>query len=184
MRPHLFSYLFFVLCCFQSCTKAVDFDQIDNAQIKANYIITQVFFNLEAPDFLNDFGEELNFQSNLIETGISGGTDKYLEKIVFTVETKNEFSRTFNVTINLFDASKNLIYTLNPTVVIPPNSGALTTEIEIPKEDVGLVINAQYIEFSLAMSSSSDGSIISPSDPSVLNFKSYVELFLNYTTTQ
>ena len=108
----------------------------------------------------------------------------YLEKIVFTVETKNEFSRTFNVTINLFDASKNIIYTLNPTVVIPPNSGVLTTEIEIPKEDIGLVINAQYIEFLLAMSSSSDGSIISPSDPSVLNFKSYVELFLNYTTTQ
>jgi len=182
MKNSLFGYLFLIICCFQSCTKAVDFDQIDNVQINTNYIVTQVFFNLEAPDFLNEFGDELNIQSNLIETGISGGTDKYLEKIVFNVETKNEFSRTFNVTINLFDASKNLIYTLNPTVVIPPNSGTLTTQIEIPKKDIGLVINAQYIDFLLFMSSSSDGSVISPVDPSILNFKSYVELFLNYTT--
>ena len=52
---HLFISLIFlalsVIFYLQSCTKPVDFDQIDDAEIHANYILTQVYFNLGASDF-------------------------------------------------------------------------------------------------------------------------------------
>jgi hypothetical protein len=176
------SILFFIcVFFFQSCTKPVDFDQIDDAVIETNYILTQVFFDLKASSFLDDFGDEIHFQSNLIETPLGEGSDKYLEKIEFTVVTENEFNRAFDVSIRFYDATGNLIYTLSPSVVIAPNSGATTTIIEIPNEDIDIVFNAQYIDFLLTLFPASDGSTISPNDTSVLNFKSFVTLFLNYS---
>ena len=43
-----------IILFFQSCTKSVDFDQIDDAEIQASYILTQVYFNLGSSGLLDD----------------------------------------------------------------------------------------------------------------------------------
>lgn len=172
----------FAILCFQSCTKPVDFDQIDDAEIKANYIVTQAYFDLVASDFLTEFGMEIPLQTDVIQAQISGSSKKYIEKIEFTIVTQNSFDRAFNVQIVLFDIAQNLIYTFNPTIHIPANSGEITTTIEIPKEDISVVFNTEYFSFFVQLIPSTDGSSISPDDDSTLNLKSYVELFLNYKT--
>jgi len=101
MKPLILIAL--ILFCFQSCTKSVDFDQIDDAEIHANYILTQVYFNLGASDFLDENGNEIGLQLDAIQAPISGSAQKYLEKIEFTVITENDFDRAFNIEIVLFD---------------------------------------------------------------------------------
>lgn len=182
MRTPKAIILFIVILCFQSCIKPIDFDQIDDAEIKPNYIVTQVFFELVATDFLNEFGVEIPIRTDVIQAPIRGSSQKYLEKIEFTFLTQNSFDRAFNIQIVLFDAAQTPIYTFQPTIQIPANSGKLTTIIEIPKEDIATIFNTEYFSFFVQLLPSNDGSLISPEDNSILNFKSYVTLFLNYKT--
>ena len=171
-----------ILFCFQSCTKSVDFDQIDDAEIHANYILTQVYFNLGASDFLDENGNEIGLQLDAIQAPISGSAQKYLEKIEFTVITENDFDRAFNIEIVLFDMDQNPIYVLNPNINVLPNSSETTTIVEIPNDEIAMVFNTQYFSFIIQLLPSNDGSVILPSDTSELIFKSSVELFFNYKT--
>jgi len=180
MKPLILIAL--ILFCFQSCTKSVDFDQIDDAEIHANYILTQVYFNLGASDFLDENGNEIGLQLDAIQAPISGSAQKYLEKIEFTVITENDFDRAFNIEIVLFDADQNPIYVLNPNINVLPNSSETTTLVEIPNDEIAMVFNAQYFSFIIQLLPSNDGSVILPSDTSELIFKSSVELFFNYKT--
>jgi hypothetical protein len=163
----------------QSCTKSVDFDQLDNAEIHSNYIVTLAYFKLDAPTLLDEFNG-----GNLIETTIqipiNDVAEDYLEKIELTTFTENSFNREFNVEVLFFDANGNLIYKLNPKINIPKNSGKIKTVIEIPQDDISKVFNTQYFMFLLQMLPSDDGSIILPTDPSILDFQSSMELFLNF----
>jgi len=170
-----------VICLFfQSCTKPVDFDQIDDAEIEANYILTQVYFNLGASDLLDESNGEIDFQLDTIQAPISGSGQKYLEKIEFTVVTENSFDRKFNIKIVLFDEAQNPIYVLKPKIIVLPNSDETTTIIEIPTDEIAVIFDTQYFSFIVHLLPSNDGSVISPSDPSELIFKSYVKLFFNY----
>ena len=180
MKPLILIAL--ILFCFQSCTKSVDFDQIDEAEMHANYILTQVYFNLGASDFLDENGNEIGLQLDAIQAPISGSAQKYLEKIEFTVITENDFDRAFNIEIVLFDMDQNPIYVLNPNINVLPNSSETTTIVEIPNDEIAMVFNAQYFSFIIQLLPSNDGSVILPSDTSELIFKSSVELFFNYKT--
>ena len=171
-----------VIFYLQSCTKPVDFDQIDDAEIHANYILTQVYFNLGASDFLDENGNEIGLQLDAIQAQISGSAQKYLEKIEFTIVTENGFDREFNIEIVLFDADQNPIYVLNPIINVLPNSDETTIIIEILNDEIGVIFNTQYFSFFIQLLPSSDGSVILPSDTSELIFKSYVKLFFNYKT--
>lgn len=182
MKNSIFVIFLIGIIGFQSCTKPVDFDQIDDAEIKANYIITQVYFDLGAKDFLDDDGNEISLINNLIQVPIDNSSQKYVEEIQFTFVTQNTFDRDFNVNIVLFDSSLEPIYIIQPTIYIPANSGETTTTIIIPKEDVNKIFSAEFFNFTIRLASNGNGSDISIEDASKLNFKSYVELFLNYTT--
>lgn len=182
MRTPKVIIVFIAILCFQSCTKPIDFDQIDDAEIKPNYIVTQVYFDLVATDFLNELGGEITLQNDIIQAPINGSSQKYIEKIEFTIVTQNSFDRAFNVQIILLDAAQTPIYTFYPTIQIPANSGEITTIIEIPKEDISVIFNTEYFNFYVQLLPSTNGSVISPNNPSTLNFKSYVTLFLNYKT--
>lgn len=171
-----------VFAFFQSCTKPIDFDQIDDAEIKATYIVTQVYFDLMAPDFLNEFGQEIPLKKDIIQAPLNDSSQKYIEKITFTIVTQNSFDRAFNVQIILFDVTQKPIYVINPTIKIPANSGEITTIVEIPKEDISVIFNTEFFSFFVQLLPSTDGSVISYDDDSTLYFKSFVELFLNYKT--
>lgn len=172
-----------VLLFFQSCTKEVDFNQLDDANINAKYIATLVYMNLTAPKFLDQFNQEIREISDLIEAPISTDYKDYLEKLEFTIITKNSFSRTFRVRIIFYDEFKQPIYELQPIINVPENSPEITTIIEIPKEDISVIYNTQYFGFHVFLTPSSDGSVISINDISTLDLKSSVKLFFNFRKT-
>lgn len=182
MRTPKVIIVFIAILCFQSCTKPIDFDQIDDAEIKPNYVVTQVYFDLVATDFLNEFGAEILLQNDIIQAPISGSSQKYIEKIEFTFFSQNSFNRIFNVQIVLFDKDQTPIYILKPTIHILANSGEIKTTIVIPKEDISIIFNTEYFSFFVQLLPANNGSVITPEDPSILNLKSYVTLFLNYKT--
>lgn len=163
-----------------NCTKAVDFDQVDEVEITPSYLITLAHFELYAPDFLNSVNIEEPIQVDIIQASLKDVSKKYLDKVQFNIETTNVFSRDFNAQIVFLDAQQNAIYNLNP-IFIPANSSKLATIIEIPTEDIQLIFETEYFGFFLELLPSNDGSEITPNDNSYVEFKSSVELFLKYT---
>lgn len=179
MNPLKLSIIILFLITAFSCTKSVDFDQIDDVEISPSYLITLVYFELYAPDFLDSGNIEEPFQADVVEASIVDVPEKYVEKVEFTFITDNYFSRDFNVEIVFFDRDKNPIYKLS-TILIPANSNELTTIIEIPTEDIAVVFETAYYGFLLELVPSEDGTIILPNDASNLEFKSSLHIFLNY----
>lgn len=172
--------LLFLVIGIQSCTKDVDFDQIDDASIHATYIGTLIYLNLDVPNFLNEFNEEITFSKDLIEAPIPTDTRGYLEKIEFTVLTNNTFDRDFTLNVIFYNDANEPIYTLHPQIFIPKNSSEVTTILEIPKEDIGVIYNTVYFGFTLLLSQSTDGSVLSVNEGSTLQIQSFFKLFFNY----
>ena len=164
-----------------SCTKNVDFDQIDAVEITPSYLITLVYFELYAPDFLDSVNIEVPIQVDVIKAPLKDVPEKHLDKVEFTIETTNVFDRRFNAQIIFFDANQNPIYELDP-ILIPANSTELVTIIEIPAEDLHYIFETEFFAFFLELLPSDDGNTILPGDDSYIEFKSSVELFLKYNT--
>ncbi|MBE0423632.1 MAG: hypothetical protein IBX66_06800 [Lutibacter sp.] len=170
----------FLILFFQGCTKDVDFNQLDDANIHATYISTLIYLNLAAPDFLDDFNREIAVTEDLVQAPINNDSKPYLEKVEFTVITENTFSRNFRLSITFYDAFGTPIYVLQPMINVPENSSELTTIIEIPKQDIPYIYNTKFFGFAIFMSPSIDGSAISINDASTFDLKSSAKLFFNF----
>ncbi len=165
---------------FQYCTKPVDFDQFDNAEFDATYLFTLIHIDLTAPDFLDEFNDEVSLINDVIDVNISDDLESYLEKIEFTIVTKNTFNRSFTLKFDFFDEFNTSIYTLSPTVFVSENSLEMTTILEIPQEDLNVIYSAKYIGTTITLLSSSDGSMLQENDTHELNIKSSMKWFVNY----
>lgn len=170
----------FIILFFQGCTKDVDFDQLDDANIHSTYIATLIYLNLTAPDFLDDLNREIAITTDLVQAPINNDSEPYLEKVEFTVITENTFSRNFKLSITFYDEFNAPIYVLQPIINVPENSSKLTTNIEIPKQDIPFIYDTKYFGFTILLSPSTNGSTISKTDPSAFNLKSSAKLFFNY----
>lgn len=171
-----------LLFSLQSCTKDIDFNQIDEASIHATYLATLIHLNLDVPKFLNEFNKEINFTQDVLQAQIKDDSKPYLEKVEFTVVTENSIDRDFTFQIVFYDETSIPIYTLKPVIVIPANSSEKTTVVEITESDVGVIYDTKYYGFTLTLSQSTDGSVLLPGDTSTLDLKSSVKLFFNYRT--
>lgn len=180
MKITKFTSALFIFIFFQSCSKEVDFNQLDDANIFPTYISTLVYLNLTAPKFLDEFNQEIDITSDLIEAPISDDSKGYLEKLEFTVITKNSFNRNFTLDIIFYDVFSQPVYRLQPTINIPQNSLETTTIIEIPSEDISVIYNTQYFGFHFLLLPSADGSVISIDDSETLELKSSAKLFFNF----
>jgi hypothetical protein len=169
-----------VILFFMGCTKDIDFNQLDDANIHTTFISTLIYLNLTAPDFLNDLNQEIKVTSDFIEPPITDESKPYLEKVEFTVITKNTFNRNFKLSITFYDALGTVIYVLQPIINVPGNSSELTTIVEIPKPDIPFIYHTKYFVFSVVLSPSTDGSVISINDSSKFDLKSSAKLFFNY----
>lgn len=170
----------FIILFIQGCTKDVDFNQLDDANIHSTYIATLIYLNLTAPDFLDDFNKEIAITTDLVQAPINNDSEPYLEKVEFTVITENTFSRNFKLSITFYDVFNAPIYVLQPIINVPENSSKLTTIIEIPKQDIPFIYDTKYFGFTILLSPSTNGSTISKTDPSTFNLKSSAKLFFNY----
>ena len=180
MKPLKNVLLFFVFMLLQSCTKDVDFNQIDDASIQTSYKATLVYFDLEPIKFLDSFNQEIGWTSDKVAAEINDASRGYLEKIEFTVVTKNTFNRDFSININFFNQNGELIYILKPIISIPANSDETTLIIEIPPSDIDVIYQTYYFGFGILMSGSGGGTVLSQTDDYRLNLKSSVELFFNF----
>jgi hypothetical protein len=179
MTPKKIISLLITILLLQSCTKDVDFNQLDDANINASYIVTLVYFDVEATNFLNEYNEEIELTSDVIESKISTVSQKYLERVEFTVITENSFNRSFEINIVFFDEANNPIYQLKPSIQIEPNSSTKVI-IEIPQSEIDVIYNTQFFGFSILMAQNADGTVLSGEEAFKLNLKSSVELFYNY----
>ena len=169
----------FLLCSFlQSCTKDVYFNQLDQASVQPTYLVTLIYLNLTAPNFLDDFNNEIQFSPDIIRTPITKKAEPYVERVEITVLTQNSFNRAFTFNFVFYDGFNNSIYTLQPTITVPENSVAtITTTIEIPKSDLSIIYNTQNIGAELILL---PGALLKISDKGTLNLKSSAKIFLNY----
>ena len=168
------------LFSIHSCTKDVDFNQLDDANIHTAYVVTLIHLNLTATKFLDDFNNEIVFTQDVIQAPITDDSKSYLEKVEFTVVTNNTFNRDFTLNVIFYNEFSEPIYHLQPVITVPANSLELTTVIEIPLEDIPVIYETEYFGFSLELSPSTDGSVISGSDTTTIDLKSSVKLFFNY----
>lgn len=169
-----------VILFFQGCTKDVDFNQLDEVNVHSTVIATLIYLNLTAPDFLDDFNQEIAVTTDFIEPPITDDSRPYLEKVAFTVITENTFNRNFRLSITFYDAHNVPIYVLQPIINVPENSSKLTTIVEISKQDIPLIYDTKYFVFTIFLSPSATGSTISINDTSTFNLKSSAKLFFNY----
>ncbi|SDX10709.1 hypothetical protein SAMN05444411_103108 [Lutibacter oricola] len=173
--------LVLIICIllFQSCAKEVDFDQIDDASVETSYILTFVNTSFTAPEFLNDLNQEIEYTSDFVQTKVDDSSQDYLEKIELTAIIENSFSRNFIFGLQMFNAAGELIYTLEPVIQILPNS-VETTILEIPKEDLHFLYEAEQFGFIFIMPPATNGDVVNAGTPGLLSIKSSLELFFNF----
>ena len=164
---------------FQNCTKEIDFDQIDDANIYATYLVTLTHLNFTAPNFLDDNNDEIELTTDAIAAKISEDSLKYLEKVEFTLIIKNTFNRELSIEIVFYNETGAPIYTLEP-VIVAANYSEIKVIREIPESDIDVIFTMREIGFNVILPPSIDGSVILLNDTSILNLKSYMKLFYNY----
>jgi hypothetical protein len=171
-----------VLLSFQSCTKDVDFNQIDDVEIESEYISTFVYFDLEPTNFLNSLNneEEIEFTTDLVKNPFNSSSKTDLVKAEFIVKTKNTFNRNFTLTIIFYNDAEVPIYELGK-VFIMANLAEETT-LTISENDIDILFVAKKIGFVIEIEESSDGSVILPTDTNSLILQSFVKLYFNFKT--
>ena len=165
---------------FLSCTKDIDFDQINDTTIETSFIATFVHFNLTALNFLDEFGNEIGSITDLIDVNIVENSQKHLTKVEFTMVVDNTFDREFTVEMAFYDEANTKIYLVEPIINVPANSSEITTVLEIPESDINVIYNINTIKFLVIPIPSTDDSVILASDISNLKLKSYMKLYYNY----
>lgn len=182
MNPYKIILALLILFSIQSCTKDVDFDQFDDANIHAEYLATLVHFNFTAPNFLDVNNKEIDLTTDSIAVNISEGSQKYLEKVEFNFVTENTFNREFTIEIQFFDEMDTPINILEQPeiIIVDANSPEKTQKRVIPESNIDKIFDLREIRFLVKLSPSTDNSVILINDTSTLNLKSYMKLFYNY----
>lgn len=164
---------------FQTCTKPIDFDQIDEAYFQPSYLISLIYLELRPSDFLDPFNDEISNRSDAIEVDIPRDEESVLDKIEFRLETTNSIERNFVFHVIFFNELSEPIYILKPEVTIPASSSEITTFLEIPKEDINIIYLTKYIGFNFEIQSNSENHLLDEDINAQLNLKSSV--ILHYT---
>ncbi len=163
------------------CTKDVDFDQIDDARIKSEYIVTLAYLDFESVDFLDPFNAEIPVQTDAMENPLKSSTKVDLVQADFTIRTTNTFNRNFRLSILFYDEAGNVIYPLEE-ILIPANSNETETILTIPESDIDVLFIAEKIGFVVVIEDSIDDSLLTPNDIFNLNIQSAVKLYFNFKT--
>ena len=169
-----------LLFSFQSCTKDVDFDQINDTNIETTYLTTFVHFNLTARSFLDNLNDEIQSVTDIVYVNIVENSQKYLTKVEFTMVIDNSFDREFTVEMVFYDATDTNIYNVEPVINVPANSSETTTILEIPESEINVVYNINTIKFLVTLIPPTNGNEILDSDISNLKLESYMTLYYNY----
>lgn len=171
--------LFILSFSLQSFTKDVDFNQQNQASVQSTYLVTLIHLDLTAPNFLDISNEEIPLSTDFMNVPISKDAEPYVKKVEITVITQNTFNRTFTFNFVFYDSFNTPIYTLQPTITVPENSGETATIIEISKSDLSIIYNIVR-GACINLLPSGDGNNRTVNETGTLNLKSSAKTVLNY----
>lgn len=158
-----------------SCVKNLDFDQIDNFSARPVFESSLVYFTLDQVDFF-DLVNSVEVVTPIDDTsGFTVLKSKFfrdnLIKAELNFEVNNQFNRRFTVNITFLNDANIETHKFNPIVVTENNQNFSQLET------INISNNPQFlastkIRISIALSPSSDGSVIDPTIEQKLEFKS------------
>lgn len=170
--------VFLILMLLNGCVKDVDFNQVDDIEIKSVYIVSLVHFNLYASDFLDDDLNELTHLEDFVLPRIKGNHIDDIAKIEFTFNFSNSFSRDFLATVFFYDANDNVVYHLNPVIEIEKNTENVETVITVIPPDIETIYTATKAGFFIHLLSD-ENEVLTTQSQGDLNLKSSLTLYLN-----
>jgi hypothetical protein len=162
-----------------SCSENLDFAQTDDFSASPVVKSSLAYFTLRSFNFINPITgtEILNLPPD--ESDFRPFDNDFIRnnliRVVFDVEVKNEITRDFSLLVELLDDSGAVVYTLRQLDVSARNLAYTyqeTVEI-IANQDI---VNATRVRISVNLSSSTNPLIAN--DPSELEFKSSLTLFI------
>lgn len=175
MKYLKFIILFVFIISIVNCTKDVDFDQIDQAEIDNSLLLTFAHFNLGASDFTDDSGTEINSISEILQLPIGDSTEEYLKNVEFKIISENSFNSEFTIDLYFLDSLQVPFYQLDPSIIVAPNSKSDTTTIEIPQADIYHIFDLEYVGFLVVKEDGGSSNL-----DAELVLKSSVELGFNF----
>lgn len=169
------------LLLFSSCVKDVDFDQVDQIEIKSTYIASLTYFDLFANDFLDENLNELSQIEDFVMPELKADNAENVVKLEFNFEFSNSFSRDFYATVYFFDSEGNVVYQLDPSIEIGRNTEGVRTVITVLPPDIETIYTASSAGFFLNLVSD-ENQTLTPDSPGILNLKSSLTIYLNVKT--
>ncbi len=188
MMTKFLKYTFTVMLLsilFFSCTKEVDFNQIDDLSLKPVVALDLIFFNASATDFYVD-GSEISTvrDSVIIDLFNRDFVVDNLVKAEFVFETTNSINRAFSVQIDFLDSANQLKHTFTVTApATPTNIDIVTTHTEVFESDLLNALKASN-KIELTIQALSGGSPLSYDTPGSIQLKSKGVFYLNIENTE
>ena len=180
--PKHFTIILLLNLMLASCTKAIDFSQVEDLEITPILESSLIFFNEPVNRFLNN-GNEITLIQDfvLVEVFNEEIIVDQLIKVEFVFETKNSINRAFELQVDFFDESEQLQHTFTL------QQEASINNIEIESSFIEVFENAtldalkrsSVILFTLRML---PGEQIDQNSSGRIDFKSKSVFYFNITT--
>ncbi|NCO63193.1 MAG: hypothetical protein GW839_05600 [Flavobacteriales bacterium] len=178
----VFKYLIITLIIVlvsTSCTKEVDFNQVNNIQLTPVIESSLVFINEPANRFLVNGTEISGLQDSAnIDVFNDEFVIDYLEKAEFLFQTTNSINRGFQVQVDMLDDFNQIRHTFSfSSVASPDNSDVVNEHIEVFEGNFLTALkNTTKLVFTLNILS---GEPINQSTPGRIILKSKGTFYLN-----
>ena len=170
----------FFLCslCIISCSKNLDFSQIDDYVASPIYTFSLTYFKVTPSNFIDAVtGNEIDLPADVSDFKVFENEfiRKNLVKAVFNVEIKNELDRDVILQFNFLDDANNPVYQFDQ-INISANTLNFTYEETLEVSTNENILNATRVSVKINLSPSVTP--LEPSDTSEFEFKSSVILFI------
>lgn len=116
-----------------SCTKEIDFNQVNDIEISPILETSLIFFDATAPDFFIG-GSELSVVQDFVLIDVFNSTfiNDNLIKTEFVLETINSINRGYSLRIDFLDNSNQLQHSFTTTApASPSNSDVFSSHTEV-----------------------------------------------------
>lgn len=168
MPPKIYLVSIFIL--FTSCVSEVDFDQSDELTIEPTYVASLFYFTFDQSQFLADVGNMPLTITDSSNTPLNASSiaNEHLTKAEIHFKVSNTFNRSFVIRMRFFDVAGNSTFIFLPITVLPNTPNQLFKQT-IQGVDLAQFVQSQNASIEVVLLPSSDGSVIDPTIPKLLN---------------
>lgn len=169
-----------ILICFfilTSCYESLDFKQINNFVSKPIFTSALNYFTLVPGQFFNSSGvQEVSVSDVTDIKGLDNAyTSRYVVKMDFNAEIKNELDRGVTIQVEFLDKNSASVYTFTPIKVASKDLNYRYLE-EITLASTPNLLKTSKVKVTLTLENT--GTVLNPLDKSKFVFKSSVTLYI------